>query len=333
MDNQPDDIRKWIQDLITRSATDQLENLKRFEQMLQKVARGEVDQSRVRDEYVNFARDESLRYINDLTRVGLGFYNTLLELNRHYNERFFEHVTSDPRASRQPGRSEPRIVTMDMHAPLGEVAAHSFVIENHRPEPIDVSFLVSEFAVEAGATQNGEPFEQRYIRPALQLNPPRFTLRPGEERRVDMRIPLPVDLLIPGEVYTATVVVSGFEALQLRLRLWADPAHEAGIDIHTASDVQTPNGPEKTTAPAESGHKVLDDLTRLKGIGPVFEKKLHAAGIHTYAELAAVEEELLIKHLGAGAAGRAQAQQWRSQAQLAARGEWAEIEQLHQGRE
>lgn len=329
MDNQPDDIRKWLQDLITRSATDQLDSLKRFEQMLNKVARGDVDQNRLREDYLNFARDESLRYINDLTRVGLGFYNSLLELNRHYNERFFDHVATDPRAQQpQANRSEPRIVTMDLHAPLGGEARHSFIIENHRQDPIDVSFLVSEFATETGTSQTSESIKRHYIRPALQLNPPRFMLRPGEERRVDIRIPLPIDLLHPGEVYAATVVVSGFEELQLRLRLWADPAHEAGRDIQATSAYPARNGSQAWSADEENTHPLVDPLTRIRGIGPTYEKKLYEGGLYTYAELATASDALLIKLIGAGGAARAHEQQWREQARLADAGKWEAIASL-----
>jgi hypothetical protein len=230
MNSQPNDLRQWIQELIASSAADQLYNLKRLEELLRRATRGELDGPGLREEYLNFAREESTRYINDLTRVGLSFYNTLLELNRHYNDRFFEQVTQERRtqngASHRSdpgvGSSQPRVVTMELHAPLGSEAARSFILENQRTEPVQVSFLVSEFASNNGAESFRSP---------LQLSPPRFTMRPGEEHSVRVQIPLLPEFFTPGQVYTATVVVSGFENLHLLLRVWAEPQPEADISI------------------------------------------------------------------------------------------------------
>lgn len=327
MNNQPDDIRKWIQDLIARSASDQLDSLKRFDEMLRKATRGEINQSRMRDEYLSYAREEGLRYVNDLTRVGLSFYNTLLELNRHYNERFFEQVFSDPRSNpAQAPKSEPRVVPMDVHAPLGEVASHAFVIENHRPEAVQVSFLVSEFSSED--PQGGEVQETRYIRPPLQLVPPRFTLRSGEERRVEVRIHLSPEIFTPGDLYTGTVVASGFEELQLRLRLWADPARVASIEI-TPTPTPANNGqPSKKAAPKPKSSQPADDLSRIKGIGPLYQKKLIEGGVRTFASLADASDETLAALLDANAVDRARRQLWREQARLAVGGDWASLENL-----
>jgi hypothetical protein len=77
MNKPPDDISQWIQELIKRSATDQAVSQKRFEELVRRTTRGEVSQAELRDEYLRFAQQEGLRYIRDLTRVGLGFYNTL----------------------------------------------------------------------------------------------------------------------------------------------------------------------------------------------------------------------------------------------------------------
>jgi hypothetical protein len=78
MNDQTDDIRQFIQELLSRSATDNMRNLQRFGDMLRRVSRGDVDQETIREEFLEFARDESERYVRDLTRVGLNFYNTFL---------------------------------------------------------------------------------------------------------------------------------------------------------------------------------------------------------------------------------------------------------------
>jgi predicted flap endonuclease-1-like 5' DNA nuclease len=318
MSNQPDDIRQWIQELISRSAADNMQNLKRFEEMLRRTLRGEGDPTALREEYLRFAQQESSRYINDLTRVGLSFYNTLLELNRHYNDRFFEHVLKEQRNA--PGGAEkaaPRVIPMALSGPLGGDASRSFVIENQRGEPAAVSFLVSEFTSQDGAAS---------FRPPLQLSPARFSLKPGEERVVGLQIPLLKEFFVPGQVYEATVIVSGFEDLQLQLQVRADPppapAAEAAPPARRGPVFQpveeTPVPPAAAAAPPPEAAPPADDLGQVKGIGPATVRKLHAGGIRTFARLADCAPGDLERILGAGGAARAHREQWQEQARTLA---------------
>jgi NADH-quinone oxidoreductase subunit I len=73
-----------------------------------------------------------------------------------------------------------------------------------------------------------------------------------------------------------------------------------------------------------------DDLTKVEGIGPKISGLLQAAGIKTFAELAntdvAVIQQILTE---AGSRYRlAKPQSWPKQAQLAAKGKWAELKTL-----
>lgn len=314
MNDQTDDIRQFIQELISRSATDNMQNLQRFGDMLRRMSRGNVDQETIREEFLEFARDESERYVRDLTRVGLNFYNTLLELNRHYNDRFFSQVFEENYRYRDVPDAEParpRTVQMELHGPLGEEAVRSFVIENKQNEPVSVSFLVSEFTDEANTIS---------FRPPLQLYPARFTLRPGEEHVVNLQIPLLKEFFLPGQRYSATVVVSGYDDLVMDLSVWADSpkpaADKAGSDIPIREVVETP-GREKA-APAPSPP---DDLKTIQGIGPTYEKKLQQAGIKTFRDLANADEETIAAAIGSAAAQRAVREQWVAQARLAAEGQ------------
>ena len=66
-----------------------------------------------------------------------------------------------------------------------------------------------------------------------------------------------------------------------------------------------------------------DDLTRINGIGAVFQTVLNEAGIRTYATLAraSVDElEALIEASGRSRPGRLET--WPQQAELAAKGDW-----------
>ena len=66
----------------------------------------------------------------------------------------------------------------------------------------------------------------------------------------------------------------------------------------------------------------VDDLQRILGIGPKITASLEAEGIHSFAQLAALDVEHLRDLLGS-AAGRAHLlETWPAQARLAAWGDW-----------
>ncbi|HZW04122.1 MAG TPA: helix-hairpin-helix domain-containing protein [Anaerolineaceae bacterium] len=71
---------------------------------------------------------------------------------------------------------------------------------------------------------------------------------------------------------------------------------------------------------------IPDDLKRIEGIGPVYEKTLRAAGIDTFSQLA----EISVDRLRAIFEDRplADPTSWPEQAALAARGDWDGLERL-----
>ncbi|MDX2138439.1 MAG: DUF4332 domain-containing protein [Chloroflexota bacterium] len=85
------------------------------------------------------------------------------------------------------------------------------------------------------------------------------------------------------------------------------PAEDAG-----AKSPATPINVSTLTA----GSAQADALIDIKGIGPVFVERLHAAGITTFAQLAAQEPEALAEKLGGIAtADRIRRERWIEQAQ------------------
>ncbi len=75
---------------------------------------------------------------------------------------------------------------------------------------------------------------------------------------------------------------------------------------------------------------VKDDLTKIEGIGPKVQGLLNAAGITTYAQLAAKSPEELDAIMdAAGSIYKAMDEgSWPKQAALAAEGKWDELKQL-----
>jgi predicted flap endonuclease-1-like 5' DNA nuclease len=306
---EPEDISRWIQELISRSTREQIQAMQRLSNLVQRMASGELDQGQVRQEYTRFVKDESTRYVEDLTRLGLSFQAALVELNRKYSDRFFDQVMGSPLNEvpapngQGPQRKE---VALSLSGAVGDELEKSFVIENKRADEETVIFLVSEFT-DAQSTQS--------FRPPLQLQPARLTLRPGEERLVTLRLPLLKELFQPGQIYFATVVARGHSDVVLSLRVdVARPAAEAEITIR-----EQPASPASKAAPRPKPVAPADDLTRIKGIGPAFAEKLAAAGVATYADLGAASARKLHKVLGETDYQRLKREGWQEQARAIAK--------------
>lgn len=72
-----------------------------------------------------------------------------------------------------------------------------------------------------------------------------------------------------------------------------------------------------------------DDLTRIEGIGPIVQGILSGAGITTFSALAAASPEKIAGLLAEGGfTAPADPTTWPQQAALAARGDWAALEEL-----
>src|SRR5262249_36709420 len=221
MANDFQDIGQWYKDLVTRSMADQMRAVQRYTELLQRIGRGELFTANMPDEYVRFMRDEAVRYARNLATLSFSYYKTLDALGRAYNDRFFDQVLGMAPAPAAPSpvpaptarTAAPRQVELALHAQLGDDATRSFVLENKRCEPVEISFLVSDFVGPSGAA----PF-----RPALEFEPPRFSMMPGEERTVTLRLKLLDELFVPGQRYTAAVLVRGYDDLELALHVWPD---------------------------------------------------------------------------------------------------------------
>jgi len=100
------------------------------------------------------------------------------------------------------------------------------------------------------------------------------------------------------------------------------PAVEMGAEI----PVRIAAAPPSTPQPAALAP---DDLTRIEGIGPKISSLLQAAGITTFAQLAATDVSRLKKILAeARLTALADPTTWPEQASLAAAGKWEALKRL-----
>ena len=218
MANDLEDIGRKMQDLTARSLSAQVNAARRYTELIGRLGPGELITRAVGDDYVRFARDETARYVSNLATLSLDYYGSVIELGRAYNDRFFEQVLGNKAAASARGTDRveevpPRRVELEIHAPLGQEAVRSFTLENRQAETVEVSFLVSDFEGPAGTAA---------FRVPLEFQPPRFTLDPGEARVVTMRLSLTPPRFNAGERYTTTVVVRGYDGLELVLGVCVD---------------------------------------------------------------------------------------------------------------
>jgi predicted flap endonuclease-1-like 5' DNA nuclease len=109
-----------------------------------------------------------------------------------------------------------------------------------------------------------------------------------------------------------------------------------GMAVSGQLVAETPSGlavtitPEAPVArPAAAVSTGPDDLKRVEGIGPKMESILNAAGIMTFAQLAAKSaDELRAILTEGGARAINDPTTWSQQAALAARGDWSALELL-----
>jgi hypothetical protein len=306
MAEQPNDFMRLMQELITNSATDQIRASRQFNELVQAIARGELSDREANDRIRQFLTDATSRYLTDLSRLTVSFFQGLRTVNRHYSDHFFDYVGGDSFGQQPANDGVLRRVDLAISATAGEDVQRSFVIENRQNQPCEVSFAVSEFTEVA----SGYAF-----RAPLQLQPARFTLRPNDEQMVTLNLSLLPELFVTGQQYKGTVLVRGYDNLMLALT----------IDVHSAQ----PQNPPTTKASAAPGNGYRpDDLTQLKGVGPNYKRALAAAGIARFVDLAQMGDAELRMRLDNALLQQARRFDWRGQAQLVVSGDIAGLEAL-----
>ncbi len=91
---------------------------------------------------------------------------------------------------------------------------------------------------------------------------------------------------------------------------------------------QLVSGEQPDVTPAAPGEDQHDDLTIVEGIGPKISALLGAAGINTFAQLAAADEGRLREILLEARLRMADPRTWPEQARLAAEGDWEGLKTL-----
>ncbi len=226
MSNNENDFAYRIQDLFSQAVKEQVRMTQNYTEFVQRVGRGDLFTEPARSDLWRFAGEETAHYARKVTSLSLTYYSELFKLNRTYSDRFFEQVmdkSSDEIEEAEPFAKEPQIpdrptiqrIEVTMQAPLGQTAVRTFSLENKQEEPAEISFLVSDFV---------GPGEAAGFRPNLIIEPARFALPAGGTQAVTLSLPLTPAQFVPDQPYRATVVVRGYDGLELELVGLADPA-------------------------------------------------------------------------------------------------------------
>lgn len=233
MKRDPLDLANWLQELASRPWAEQARVAERYNEIVRRVASGELNAEQLREEFMRFASEESLSYGREVAQLGLEYYASLLDLGRTYHDRFYDRVLETQRtgqaASGGRGSAAPRQVTMDLRGPLGGEAAGAFVIENRHGTTAAISFRISDFVDTGGGT----PF-----RPPLELRPSWLSLAPHEEAEISIRLPLSAVLFTPGHQYWTRVVVHGHDDLELIVTVTVEPASEPATRVSVVASPQ-----------------------------------------------------------------------------------------------
>jgi hypothetical protein len=204
-----------LEELTARSVADQVRTAQRYRELLQRIAAGDLDAAALRAEHDRLVAANQTELAHDLSSLLVRYYEAVLDLNRSYVDRLFDQLTWAASARSPSGEHDgapaaeppPAAVELVLTGRAGGAAEAGFAIENKRPEPAEVTFLVSDFT-----GPNGEAF-----RPELDIEPPRFHLAPQAERRVTLTLHLDPEHFKPGGRYRGEVLVRGGEDLELHL--------------------------------------------------------------------------------------------------------------------
>ncbi|MBS1249059.1 MAG: 50S ribosomal protein L21 [Chloroflexi bacterium] len=90
----------------------------------------------------------------------------------------------------------------------------------------------------------------------------------------------------------------------------------ASIEMETPSPTKAPSATKR------------NDLTKIKGIGPITSQALYAQGIRLYYQIALMSEDELRGSLSKAGIRLANLSTWPQQARLAALEKWEELEEL-----
>jgi hypothetical protein len=228
------DLTNWFQALATYSAEQSARGMARHQQLVERVASGTVSAARVQEHTQQYLQTHAPEFLAEVMDLGLTFVGSLQRSSSTLAAGLYDRVLGPD--DQGPSDPEPPIV-LELRGPTGSVVSSTLVIENSRTETADISCRVSEFTARA--------FGRRF-RPALEIDPARFTLASGAQQDVALRLTLDPALFAAGADYVATLQISGAGERDLIVQLIARADARQKEEPAPASP---PEPPAKTSKP------------------------------------------------------------------------------------
>lgn len=191
------DITNWFQTLAAYATEQSARGMARHQMLVERVAAGEIPPSRVQEQGRRFLEQHAPEFLSEVIGLGLTFVGKLQRSSTAFSEGLYDRVLG-PDTAHWPVPEPP--VCVDLRGTAGSVLSAAIVVENARSDSADIVCRGSDFSPRLG----GRPFRSR-----LEVVPGRFTLAPGEQRDVTLRLPLDPSLFTPGADYVATLQISG----------------------------------------------------------------------------------------------------------------------------
>jgi hypothetical protein len=239
----PQDLRRLVHSTANRMLEESLRNLRQHNEVRRLIARGDLTDLELNAAYHDYERQAGAFYRQAVADLTVRYHASLAELGVDYSRRFYDEIltkyadgvegrpsgagpswsfstsaggpdaTASPRATSVDGQ-RPKRVALELHAPSGAVASGAFTLENRRDETAEVSFEVSRWTASDGSL----------VEVPVVLSPPELQIAPRASADVTIAVRLVPEVFALDQLYTTSIVVKGYDGLELVLTVWAEPA-------------------------------------------------------------------------------------------------------------
>jgi len=210
------DLTNWFQALATYTSEQAARALKRQQQLVERISAGEVSAAQVQQQGQRFLEVNSGQFLAEVIGLGIQFVAQMHRNSAALTDGLYDRVLGPELHSNAnghaPGASPDPPLCVDLRGSAGSVAAACIVVENTRATPAQVECRASPFVPRGGGPRLGA---------TLEITPARFTLPPGGQAEVDLRILLDREQFEANAGYAANLVVTGAGERDLHVQITA----------------------------------------------------------------------------------------------------------------
>jgi hypothetical protein len=181
-------------DLARRWAGQRLAAVQAYGRILGDYSAGRANAATTAGAYARLAAEEVVRYPADAIGIATDFAAAV------FREAGRNTSSGAPR--------DPPVRDLEMAGPLGGEASAEVRLHNPHERAATLSFAATPFSGRAGT-----------LPATVAVEPPELVLPAGDEQPIVLRAVLDPDVFEAGGSYTASVAISGFDDLMVRVRL------------------------------------------------------------------------------------------------------------------